>query len=200
MMDDRRRSWRKDQLNSSGIQRTASDQAARRSMMLSVMLLITRLSLSVRHFGMEIVKWIHFYGSFFTSMKWTDQYLPIKEAWMLQRFSDAMGTIEKQGKQVWFSYVFSLNKMCLNWGIWFVEPDWEAKVTVRPHAHPSSIKRGSQLNFEAERYRNSRKNSYGSAQKTATGTGRTLESATARSSGNKQHRTEQLSRRESNTG
>ena len=76
--------------------------------------------------------------------------------------------------------------MCLNWGIWFVEPDWEAKVTVRPHAHPSWIKRGSQLNFEAERYRNSRKNWYGSAQKTATGTGRTLESASAKSSGNKQ--------------
>ena len=113
MMDDRRRSWRKVQLNSRGIRRTASNQATRRSMMLSVMLLITRLSLSVRHFGMEIVKWIHFYGSFFTSMKWTDQYLPIKEAWMLQRFSDAMGTIEELGKQVWFSYVPSTERRVL---------------------------------------------------------------------------------------
>ena len=57
----------------------------------------------------EIIIGIHFCRPFLSSKKWTQHYWPVKEARLLQRLSNAIRKIEQQGKQVWFSYAFSLN-------------------------------------------------------------------------------------------
>ena len=111
----------------------------------------------------EIIIGIHFCRPFLSSKKWTQHYWPVKEARLLQRLSNAIRKIEQQGKQVWFSYAFSLNinSVKTRYSDLSSLSEKRSKLWDIIHLSCDKIRWTSMLIIDC----NSPKNSYGSAQK-----------------------------------